>query len=101
MVEGKADFTAVLAKKDFKDDDLFELMLDRKMAEDHELPETGIGYEKEKQLSSRFILMPGYGTRNTTLVKVDQDGNGSIIEKIFDSEGGQISEKEIYFSKNN
>ena len=101
LIEGKADFTAVLAKKDFKDDDLFELMTNRKMAEDHQLPETGIGYEKEKQLSSRFILMRGYGTRNTTLVKVDRDGNGSISEKVFDRTGSQISEKEIYFRKNN
>ena len=65
--------------------------LDKNPAPDDKLPETGIGYEKEKQLSSRFIQMKGYGTRNTTLVKVDRNGLASIIERNFD-EGGQPAE---------
>ena len=76
---------------------LFSMMLDKKPAADAKLPDTGIGYEKEKQLSSRFILMDGYGTRNTTLIKVNNMGQATIKERVFDQIGEMQDEQEIDF----
>lgn len=98
--EGKEKFISILEGESFDNEDLFSIMLDKKPAQDDSLPDTGIGYEIEKKLSSRFILMDGYGTRNTTLVKVDTHGNGQIIERTFDTQGSRASEKEIKFAVN-
>ena len=100
LTEGKALFDQIIAAKHLADDQLFKIMLDRQEADDALLPDTGIGYQKEKQLSSRFILMNGYGTRNTSLIKVDNHGNGSIREHVFNEIGDQVAEKEIKFKIN-
>lgn len=98
LVEGKEKFNSILSNESFDAEDLFGLMLDKKLADDDSLPDTGIGYEIEKKLSSRFILMDGYGTRNTTLLKVDSNGNGQLTERTFNRKGENVAEKEIKFA---
>jgi uncharacterized protein with NRDE domain len=101
LTEGKELFDKILEENEFENEALFDMMLDRNLAADELLPETGIGYEKEKQLSSRFILMEGYGTRNTTIVKIDANGKGAIHERIFDRSGNEQKEQVISFNFNN
>ena len=64
-------------------DQLFELLADESLAEDADLPDTGIGYEKEKLLSSIFIRTPVYGTRSSTVVTFDESFEGKLVEKVF------------------
>lgn len=66
---------------------LFAMMQDRNPALKHELPDTGIGAEREKLLSSPFILDPRYGTRCSTLVMKRADGIVLFHEKRYNSEG--------------
>ncbi len=47
-------------------DALFNLLRDTTPADDDALPETGVGLEKERALSSVFITLPDYGTRSST-----------------------------------
>lgn len=49
---------------------LLELMRDRRLASDEELPATGIPIERERALSAAFIEMVDYGTRGTTALRV-------------------------------
>lgn len=100
LVEGKALFNDIIANESFTDEELFIMMSDRKEAEDSLLPDTGIGYEIEKKLSSRFIHMADYGTRNTTLIKVDNHGKGEIKERTFDNAGNPVNEMAIKFTVN-
>jgi uncharacterized protein with NRDE domain len=100
LTEGKEIFDKLLSDPEPDDEAFFAMMRDTKQAKDEFLPETGIGYEKEKQLSSRFILMDGYGTRNTTLLKVDHQGQGIIKERIYDQTGASVDDKEISFTVN-
>jgi uncharacterized protein with NRDE domain len=62
---------------------LFEILSDRSLADDRELPETGIGYEREKLLSAIFIETPVYGTRSSSLVLVDENYQISLDERTF------------------
>ena len=101
LSSGKERFNQILSHDNFDDAELFDFMLNKELADDKHLPETGIGYAKEKQLSSRFILMDGYGTRNTTLIKVDRQGLGLISERVFNNTGNQVKEKTIQFKVNN
>jgi len=70
-----------LEKTDFKPESLMKILLDPKLAPDDELPNTGISYEWEKKLSAMFISMPTYGTRVSTLIVRNKEGELSLMEE--------------------
>jgi len=43
------------------------------LADDEQLPSTGIAYEREKALSSAFITLPDYGTRTSTVLTISHN----------------------------
>ncbi|MEP7184833.1 MAG: NRDE family protein [Rhodanobacter sp.] len=62
---------------------LFAALADEQVAVDEALPETGIGLERERWLSSAFIRGEDYGTRASTVVAIDHEGCGVIVEHRF------------------
>ena len=66
---------------------LFTALADEKIAADGDLPDTGIGLERERWLSAAFIRGESYGTRSSTIVAIDHDGCGVIIERRFGPSG--------------
>lgn len=66
---------------------LLALLRDREPAPDAELPDTGFGLERERQLSPIFIAGDGYGTRASTLVEQREDGSLRVVEHSFDAHG--------------
>nr|MBA2246214.1 NRDE family protein [Gemmatimonadota bacterium] len=52
-------------------------------APEAELPDTGVGQEWERALSSLFIRTPVYGTRASTVLLVDRAGAASFVERSF------------------
>lgn len=70
-----------------KPEDLFAILRQDNKAPDHLLPKTGVPREWEKALSSIFITMPTYGTRTSTLVIVDNDGELRWLERTFNIVG--------------
>lgn len=60
---------------------LFRLLWDAEPAADALLPDTGVGIERERVLSSPFIRSPEYGTRASTVLLVRRDGGVSFIER--------------------
>lgn len=55
-----------------------DIMGDTSLAADHELPDTGVGHDLEKQLSARCIQMDGYGTRCSTFVSIGSTGGDRV-----------------------
>jgi len=53
---------------------LFAVLAEREQAADADLPDTGVGIELERMLSSPFIVGERYGTRSSTIVLADADG---------------------------
>jgi uncharacterized protein with NRDE domain len=47
------------------------------------LPDTGIGLEWERILSSMFIASPVYGTRSSSLLLVDRKRHVTFIERTY------------------
>lgn len=76
---------------------LFRLLGDNTQAEDEDLPETGVPYEWEKQLSSIFIRGERYGTRSSTILTVDNDNHVEWIEHTFNPEGQTIQQEMFQF----
>jgi uncharacterized protein with NRDE domain len=70
-----------------KSEDLLELLDDRTISPDDALPDTGVGIERERQLSAARIVMPGYGTRCSTALLVGRDGAVEFVERSYREDG--------------
>lgn len=74
-------------------DDLTERLLaalaDPRPAPDTSLPDTGVGLQRERLLSPRFICMPdaGYGTRCSTVLVREASGKTRVVERSVTPEG--------------
>lgn len=66
---------------------LFAVLADRTPPPDADLPDTGIGIERERALGAPFILGAEYGTRASTIVTVDAKGRGRFLERSFAANG--------------
>lgn len=90
--EGKQGLRRLIEHDHLNSADLFELLRNEKRADDEELPDTGVGMELERQLSPMFIRTKKYGTRNSTVVTVDKDGEVWFHERVY--ERGKTSIKQ-------
>lgn len=77
---------------------LMDALHDEHPAVDAELPDTGIGIERERLLSPVFVRGPHYGTRATTLIAIGHDGAGLIIERRFGPGGVALGESRQAFT---
>jgi uncharacterized protein with NRDE domain len=62
---------------------LLDILTDQRIAEDHELPSTGVSLDVERMLSSRFIRSPDYGTRACSVLRFDHLGKIHFLEQNF------------------
>ncbi|TPG11580.1 NRDE family protein [Rhodanobacter glycinis] len=85
---GTDDFTA-----------LFDALADETIAPDAQLPDTGVGLERERLLSAAFICGEHYGTRASTVVAIGHDGRGLIIERRFGPNGRFDGETTLQFGE--
>jgi uncharacterized protein with NRDE domain len=81
-------------------DRLFSLLSDRSVATDADLPDTGIGLERERLLSPIFIATPEgrYGTRCSTVVLGQRDKDNwrlGVIERTHDRYGSAAQERRV------
>lgn len=67
----------------------FELLSDRSIAADQDLPNTGVALEWERLLSAVFVQSPDYGTRASTVVLQDNKGMIKLSERSF-GPGGEL-----------
>lgn len=82
VVRGKRELERLVSAASAPDpDQLIGILLDRTLAADHELPQTGVGTEMERALSAPFIATPGYGTRSSTALLIDHSGGVLLVER--------------------
>jgi uncharacterized protein with NRDE domain len=81
--KGKRAFHALLAQESINPEDFCHFLLDRAVAPDELLPDTGVGLDAERMLSPIFIASPSYGTRSTTVILLDRTGMATFLEKSF------------------
>ena len=80
---GLAAFEQLISGDEISRGAAFSLLADENLAADESLPDTGIGIEKERLLSSIFIRSPIYGTRSSTMVLADKNWNLELEERVF------------------
>lgn len=85
--KGKERLGVLLGRK-FDPEAYLHLLGDSESAHDPHLPDTGVGVEWERRLSSIRIVDSHYGTRCSTVLRVDLDGRTEFWERSYDREGG-------------
>lgn len=69
---------------------VFSALRDTVTAPDDSLPRTGLSLERERLLSSPFIISPDYGTRCSTVIAVHRSGQAFLSEISHDPAGQPV-----------
>lgn len=93
----KANMKPILQKPLIKPEELLEIMREESIAPDNQLPETGIGIEKERALSSMFIKTDGYGSRCSTVILVKHSGETVFVERTYNTSTFNFEDKLFEF----
>ncbi len=96
---GKDEFVSRLSQ-DMNAESLFEMLYNEERAPDEQLPDTGLDLERERAVSSMFIKSPGYGTRCSTVVLIDNKNNVEFSERVYDLETFDHTTKQFVFDVN-
>ena len=80
VVRTKAEFASLLCQG-APEEAYFEMLADTTRAEDSRLPNTGIGLEWERLLSSVCIESPAYGTRASSVVQLFASNEAVLRER--------------------
>ncbi len=80
---GRVSLEKILAAREPDVELLFTMMADREEAADNKLPDTGVGLALERILSPPFVVSPNYGTRLTTVILIDYEGDIRFWERTF------------------
>lgn len=83
VTRGKRELSDLLSGPAPDSSRLLEILMDRTLAADHGLPDTGVGPELERALSASFILTPGYGTRSSTALLIGRNSTVELVERTF------------------
>ncbi|MBS3755159.1 MAG: NRDE family protein [Desulfobacterales bacterium] len=67
---------------------VLDLLFDRTVYPDHNLPDTGVGPECERRLSPVFVSSPNYGTRSSSVILVEASGRLVFCERTFSNDRG-------------
>jgi uncharacterized protein with NRDE domain len=85
---GKQRLSALLKAEEAElVDGLLATLADRTAAPDPELPDTGVGLQRERELSSAFVAGERYGTRASTALLVSRGNEAVCVERRFGARG--------------
>lgn len=94
---GKEKMKPLFAECKIDKSKVFEALRDERQAPDDQLPNTGVGLERERMLSSMFIKSPNYGSRCSTLVTVDRQNKIEFSERVYDLKTVEFTEQIFVF----
>ncbi len=97
VVKAKNHFAEII-RQHFELENLIYMMQDADLADDKDLPSTGVSYTWEKALSAMCVRTRDYGTRCSTAVTVDYNDNVKFLEHSYPV-GNQKNESRMYAFK--
>jgi uncharacterized protein with NRDE domain len=78
---------------------LIRQLQDTTPAPDRELPDTGVGIETERFLSSPFISGEDYGTRATTIVTISHSGEVAVTEQSYGPDARETEHRQFRWQR--
>lgn len=100
VAKGKTAFQAIVQRNipgHEMADALFEMLSDKSRPADDLLPDTGVGLEKERFLAPVFISGDIYGTRSSTVILIDNNGEVTFWEQSYAGRGQPSSKLKYQF----
>ena len=76
---------------------IYDFLSSKAIASDTALPDTGVGIERERVLSSALIVTPEYGTRASTILSITNDDSVSLSEHTRAADGSVSHVAEFSF----
>ena len=73
---------------------IWKILADRSLPADEELPNTGVGLQRERMLAPLFIRSPDYGTRSSSIVLMEYSGRITFMERTFYNDTNATKEGE-------
>jgi uncharacterized protein with NRDE domain len=101
VIRGKTAIEKELTQSTISTENLFSILRDEGRAADDQLPDTGIGLDRERALSSMFIKTNGYGTRCSTVILVSKQGEVTFEERTFDLTNFSFTTRQFQFALSN
>lgn len=97
--KAKRDLKELISSTEIDEEKIFQLLQNDETYPENELPKTGLSTEMEKKVSPIFIKTETYGTRCSSLLIIDKQGEVSFTEKTY-NRGKQYGEgvKRLNFS---
>ncbi len=87
---GKEKLSSCLKEEKINPSCLLKILRDDWVPNDLELPNTGIGIEKERFLAPAFIRGEGYGTRSSTIILVNREYQVFFLERTYNEDNSFI-----------
>jgi uncharacterized protein with NRDE domain len=97
LVRTRTRFAAALESDDPAPADLLDLLADRAPSAPDAPAATGVPADLERALSAPFVRHDRYGTRCSTLVKVEHGGRTVVHERRFDASGAHCGSSRFEF----
>jgi uncharacterized protein with NRDE domain len=92
VTRAKQRIATLLATQRVSAEELCDAMDDRDQPLDEQLPDTGIGLERERILAPIFIAGVGYGTRAVTTLLIDSERRALIYERSYGPHGRYLAD---------
>lgn len=96
MRRSRAALEGLIAEGSVNEASLFAMLADAEHAPDGELPDTGVGLELERVLSSPFIATPDYGTRSSSLLTRAPSGVLTFVERTYAPDGSAVETRRFF-----
>lgn len=87
----KNRFESIIRNESYDDEAVFELLLNKTRYPKEQLPHTGLPVDLEKAVSAVFIKTENYGTRCSTVVRVNKESELFFEERSFEAGTDKIS----------
>ena len=98
--KGKELLGSELKKIKPNQDNIMNILKNDDFPSDDELPDTGIGLEYERLLSSIFVRSSKYGTRSSIVIMIDKQFNVNFVEDVYEPKKNKFNKKKNNFSIN-
>jgi uncharacterized protein with NRDE domain len=80
---------------------IWEILADRTLPADKNLPDTGVGLEWERILAPLFISSQDYGTRSSSIILMEYSGRTTFMERTFSNAANAAAQiKTVTYSFN-
>ncbi|GHM99434.1 hypothetical protein WSM22_09240 [Cytophagales bacterium WSM2-2] len=95
--KGKEQMKTLFAQPEIDAEKILEALRDEHQAPDSQLPDTGVGLERERMLSAMFIKSPNYGSRCSTIVTISQQNKIEFTERVYNLRTFEFTQQTFNF----